>query len=224
VEATRSRDGTFVLEGDIDLANAMSLLDLPVDPDATRVVLDLGAVPFIDSTGLAAIVLLAERVGGELVLTRPTPHVRSVLEMMSLHDVQGIVVEPEPGPRATPHHTFPHDASAPARARRLVEDIAAGSPAGAVDVARLLVSELVTNAVRHTLPGDEDDIGVSVWRRGATLYVEVRDSGRERRAGSEPFPRAGSGVAFLEALASDWGVRVDPSGRTVWFELTNADT
>jgi anti-sigma regulatory factor (Ser/Thr protein kinase) len=87
-----------------------------------------------------------------------------------------------------------------------------------VDVAELLVSEVVTNSIRHALAGGR----VSVARQGKGVRVEVADSG-----GGTPVPRqaephepTGRGLAIVGALADRWGV-VDPpgSGKTVWFEL-----
>jgi anti-sigma regulatory factor (Ser/Thr protein kinase) len=87
-----------------------------------------------------------------------------------------------------------------------------------VDVAELLVSEVVTNSIRHALAGGR----VSVARQGTGVRVEVADSG-----GGTPVPRqaephepTGRGLAIVGALADRWGV-VDPpgSGKTVWFEL-----
>jgi len=87
-----------------------------------------------------------------------------------------------------------------------------------VDVAELLVSEVVTNSIRHALAGGR----VSVARQGKGVRVEVADSG-----GGTPVPRqaephepTGRGLAIVGALADRWGI-VDPpgSGKTVWFEL-----
>jgi signal transduction histidine kinase len=88
-----------------------------------------------------------------------------------------------------------------------------------LDTARLLVSELVNNAVLHgqgriTLKADTDD-----WR----VRVDVIDEGtgfeREvRKAGFDEI--GGHGLQIVEAQASRWGVF---EGTThVWFELERA--
>ncbi|MEU8772575.1 ATP-binding protein [Streptomyces sp. NPDC048606] len=92
--------------------------------------------------------------------------------------------------------------------------------AEAADVAELLVTELVTNALVHTDHGAE----VSASVRAARLRVEVRDFNPQR---VRPFvPSAddgthGRGLLLVEALADAWGV--DPlalgRGKVVWFEL-----
>jgi anti-sigma regulatory factor (Ser/Thr protein kinase) len=87
-----------------------------------------------------------------------------------------------------------------------------------IDVAELLVSEVVTNSIRHALAGG----WVSVSRSAQRVRVEVTDTGggtpTPRQA--EPHEPTGRGLAIVEALADAWGV-VEPEGRgkTVWFEL-----
>ncbi|MFD3696385.1 ATP-binding protein [Streptomyces sp. NPDC058646] len=88
------------------------------------------------------------------------------------------------------------------------------------DVAELLITELVTNALVHTDRGAE----VSATLAAARLRVEVRDyaAGRPR-----PYvPTAddgthGRGLMLVETLADTWGVDAlaPGSGKVVWFEL-----
>ncbi|MFC8370431.1 MULTISPECIES: ATP-binding protein [unclassified Streptomyces] len=86
------------------------------------------------------------------------------------------------------------------------------------EVAELLTSELVTNALVHT--GCEAVLTVTVRPRG--LRVEVRDF-----VDREPRPRApsvddgthGRGLVLVESLADGWGVRKHRVGKSVWFEL-----
>jgi anti-sigma regulatory factor (Ser/Thr protein kinase) len=88
--------------------------------------------------------------------------------------------------------------------------------------AQLLVSELVSNSVRHAGLGRDDRIRVTADWSGDRLMVHVRDGGRPRRAapvsGSiRPAPGAesGWGLYFVDRLASRWGTTA--SG--YWFEL-----
>lgn len=89
---------------------------------------------------------------------------------------------------------------------------------GAADVAELLTSELVTNALVHT--DDDAVVTASVGPRG--LRVEVRDF-----TGNRPEPRApdsddsthGRGLVLVQSLADAWGVRAHGVGKAVWFEL-----
>lgn len=75
---------------------------------------------------------------------------------------------------------LPADARSVAIARRHVVDVARawGVPADVVEVAELLCSEIVTNAVVHPNCGAEAVLDVSVLRDGPRLIVECRDAGK----------------------------------------------
>jgi len=113
------------------------------------------------------------------------------------------------------------EASVP-QARAFVDGILGpGHPRG--DVARLLVSELVTNAVQHTQsrrPGGT--VTVVVIDLAGGLRVEVIDEGSAR---SVPVVRDdlcgtdGRGLFLVESLADEWGYQRDTGGTTVWFRL-----
>ncbi|WP_407698175.1 ATP-binding protein [Streptomyces jumonjinensis] len=89
------------------------------------------------------------------------------------------------------------------------------------DVAQLLASELVTNALVHTGHGAV----VTATVASATLRVEVRDfmaglplpdPAHRRR---DPLDVNGRGLALVQSLADSWGVRTQSAGKVVWFEL-----
>jgi len=86
---------------------------------------------------------------------------------------------------------------------------------------RLLVSELVTNAVRHVSRERAGGIRLDVARTDAHVRVEVVDRGD----GFLPTPRAdvedrasGWGLNIVAKVASRWGVEND-GGARVWFEI-----
>jgi len=86
---------------------------------------------------------------------------------------------------------------------------------------RLLVSELVTNSVRHSHAGVEDPVGLRVAVFADRLRVEVSDHGTgfQRRV---PAPERGSGSGWglylVDQLADRWGVDRDEAVH-VWFEI-----
>jgi anti-sigma regulatory factor (Ser/Thr protein kinase) len=91
------------------------------------------------------------------------------------------------------------------------------------EVARLLVSEVTTNALRHTASGAaEGGFRVSYELRDDRLRVEVDDAGArtapQRRARDLEAP-GGRGLELVDALASRWGTLGGLDGRVVWFEL-----
>ncbi|MEV7281378.1 ATP-binding protein [Streptomyces sp. NPDC093111] len=92
-----------------------------------------------------------------------------------------------------------------------------GAP-GAGDVAELLTSELVTNALIHT----DNGAVVTATVAPEQLRVEVRDfvSGLHRsRAPRAEEGTHGRGLVLVQALADSWGVENHGVGKVVWFEL-----
>ena len=94
IEPTPADEGVYAISGDIDLTNAMDLLALPVPADTSRLVLDLSRVRFVDSYGVTAFIVLATRLGGELVLAHANETVAQTFRMLALADLPGIVIEP----------------------------------------------------------------------------------------------------------------------------------
>lgn len=117
---------------------------------------------------------------------------------------------------------LPDNLEAPALARRWLMDEIAGAPAELVDTAALLVSELVTNAVRYGRPA----LTARMRTADGAIEVVVTDSGEEIPAapdGKRPDPRqpGGRGLFLVAELASDWGIRAlrPGPGKAVWFRL-----
>jgi anti-sigma regulatory factor (Ser/Thr protein kinase) len=113
---------------------------------------------------------------------------------------------------------IPRDPRAPAVARHMVDDLYGAVAPVVADQARLLLSEVVTNAVRH---GDGEVVRVLLDADpGGALRCEVTDEGH----GFVPVARAGPateaggwGLHLVETVSRNWGVR---EGSThVWFEL-----
>jgi anti-sigma regulatory factor (Ser/Thr protein kinase) len=84
---------------------------------------------------------------------------------------------------------------------------------------RLLVSELVTNSVRHVV-GSTKPVVLAVQIGAHAIRVEVHDGGAGFEPG-KPQPRGadgGFGLFLVERMASRWGVE-SRDGTRVWFEL-----
>ncbi|MGW2555064.1 ATP-binding protein [Streptomyces sp. NPDC001635] len=134
-----------------------------------------------------------------------------------------------PDVNTPPRHTtavLPRQAHSAARARRIVE--AAAPDAGPLtDTAALLVSELVSNAVRHAR-GDSVQVTITYtveeFLTCAVFDAEPRMTGGHRTTdgGSEEM-ETGRGLDLLDVLAHDWGATVvGDRGKWVWFSLTGA--
>jgi len=87
------------------------------------------------------------------------------------------------------------------------------------ETAVLLVSELVTNAVRHARGGDE--VTLVLQTAGTWLRIEVTDADPEWPQPRTPagFDGSGFGLVLVDALAGKWGVRETATGKAVWAEL-----
>lgn len=119
---------------------------------------------------------------------------------------------------------FPHAPSSVGVARRaLGADLRAhGTPEGVIADAILVLSELLSNAIRHGRPLPGGQVEVSWTLRGGTLEIAVTDSGGPTRPEpSLPPPSAvgGRGLSIVERLSRRWGVRVAGEGVTVWAQL-----
>lgn len=80
----------------------------------------------------------------------------------------------------------------------------------------LLVSELVSNSVRH---GSSNGIDIKVTARHGRIRVEVTDEGPGFSAAD---PRGdGLGLAIVEKLADRWGMKDGRQNFTVWAELSS---
>jgi anti-sigma regulatory factor (Ser/Thr protein kinase) len=87
------------------------------------------------------------------------------------------------------------------------------------EIAVLLTSEIVSNAVRHA--ADELGINVLVGLTDDVLRIEVHDGGPGEPRMQRPPDGAvsGRGLLLVDALARRWGADRNVTGKVVWFEL-----
>ena len=107
--------------------------------------------------------------------------------------------------------------AAPGTARRSLDRFAETIPPDRLDELRLIVSELVTNSVRHS--GDGDWIRMRVERLPRCIRVEVSDDGVGFGSENGQGFARGRGLAIVDHFAARWGLEGGPQN-TVWAEFS----
>jgi anti-sigma regulatory factor (Ser/Thr protein kinase) len=95
-------------------------------------------------------------------------------------------------------------------------------PPSVQDDLLLLVTELVTNAVRHGGAANDRPLRVDLRRQADRIRVEVVDPGTDFEAPEAPRSgdwSGGWGLFLVDRIAECWGVHRAPAGTCVWFEL-----
>jgi PAS domain-containing protein len=152
---------------------------------------------------------LCDTVLGTLLTLRPTDDVALLIARTRALDAGRVAtwdVNPEP--------------SAVAEARKnVLRRLDDWGLAGAAFVTELVVSELVTNAIRHAEPPIQLRL---IHDRG--LICEVSDASNTaphmRRA--RTYDEGGRGLLLVAQLTQHWGTRPTPTGKTIWAEQTLA--
>jgi anti-sigma regulatory factor (Ser/Thr protein kinase) len=119
---------------------------------------------------------------------------------------------------------FDRGPTAAAAARHALVALEERVDPGVLEDIRLLVSELVTNAVRHAQTPNGGEVALEVAIDPPRLRVEVADPG----TGFDPRPRddemtrpGGWGLFLVDRVADRWGVVRDRMN-CVWFEIDGA--
>ncbi len=118
---------------------------------------------------------------------------------------------------------IPGGADAPGRARGLTSHHLAGVDRGMASDAELIVSELVTNSVRHAGAGSDRMVTVGLALLDRYLRITVTDPGSHlepRLLAATADGLGGHGLRLVEQLSAAWGVGRDAVGATqVWCDL-----
>ena len=107
--------------------------------------------------------------------------------------------------------------------KALVDDLEGRDVSGTVvDEAEIVVSELVSNAIRHARPLADGTLRVHWKVKGGVVEVEVTDGGGDSTPRPAPrtiWAQSGRGLRIVRSLAHEWGVTEDRNGSTVWASL-----
>jgi anti-sigma regulatory factor (Ser/Thr protein kinase) len=119
------------------------------------------------------------------------------------------------------HATFPPVPETVAHARTAIDRaLGPALPAPVANDLRLIVSELVTNVVRHAALDQDQELELRGELADGCVRVEVSDPGKGFEPAVTPAPdrASGWGLFLLDQLAHRWGaVRNEPN--VVWFEI-----
>lgn len=125
-----------------------------------------------------------------------------------------------PGARRDLGCSFSVRPQAAAEARRALVGLAL--PAPTRETLALVVSELVSNAVRHAGLFAGDAIRLRITNGDGRVRVEVHDRGhgfKAPTADADPLTPGGQGLVIVAAVSEAWGVGYDDDGCTVWAEV-----
>jgi anti-sigma regulatory factor (Ser/Thr protein kinase) len=113
----------------------------------------------------------------------------------------------------------PEPHSVPRARERVIELAEPFVAASRIADLRLVISEVITNAVRH---GGAGEMVVAVTPKPGYLCVQVTDTGdgfAPRPRAFEPDDDGGFGLFLVERLTRRWGLTREDSNTRVWFEF-----
>ena len=207
--------------GEPEAAGLVTATARLLEGDSRGVVLDLTEVPMVTDSGRCRLSGLLDLPSGfpraPLVLCPPhaLPDAPSVMTAGNRASALAQVEARCHRPRTTLE--VPHDPTGPAAARAAVCDSEHLQLQGLSDDVALVVSEMVTNAVRHAAPPvhvevetTDDEVLVAVCDGSPVLPVR-------READEEA--EGGRGMLLVDLLTADHGVRPQPPGKTVWARI-----
>ena len=224
-----SQDGMFLLlvSGPVrnaDAAGLVSAVQRAMQEPSRGVVVDLVGTTGFAGGALVALNGLAKHVPAwsqpSLAIAASDPKIVSGLTSFAVYDNRQAAVR-HLGDRSgctRERVELRHGLEGPAQARAVVAEWSARLGFEDVrDDVTLVVSEMVTNAVRHASP----PVALELQEEDGLVHIAVRDGSPDA-----PAPRAapsdaegGRGLLLVDLLCEDHGVRPDPPGKTVWATL-----
>jgi anti-sigma regulatory factor (Ser/Thr protein kinase) len=117
---------------------------------------------------------------------------------------------------------LPHEVTAVAAARRALAGYLKRHRVAenARNDAQLVLSEVLSNAIRYAPPLAAGEVRVAWWVDKTGIHLEVTDGRGEtepkRITDAHPESIGGRGLAIVDVLSSDWGVRTAEDSRTVY--------
>jgi anti-anti-sigma factor len=236
VETARAGDATLIkLAGELDRAAAEELVDAVERASRNaeeQLIIDLGEVTFIDSAGLQALIGIDHRARQRPAGIRtisPPEHIRAVFRLSGVEPLANSTERPSEESSDFQYSErvaleLAISDQAPRQARAEVREATAGRVSQSdLEVAVLITSELVTNAVVHPMHRDGASIGLWIGADEGRVRVEVTDSGHgfdPRKPTQRGNAEGGRGLVVVDRGATRWGTR-ESDRFSVWFELAS---
>jgi len=220
---SRTSGDTVVVSvaGEVDYTGIASLADALAEGQsaAAIVVLDLRGVAFIDSVGIGVMLEAHGRAQSQGTQFRVVPG-PVVLRVIAAAGLDGRLAMEHP--LTALDVRYPAAPSTVPAARKAFAEAFAGLSDDVLENGKLVLSELVTNAVRHGADPERGWVHIVIHHVPTSMRIEVTDSGESE---SEPVLRVGDeertsgwGLFLVARLADRWGVESDHT-TTVWCEL-----
>jgi transcriptional regulator with XRE-family HTH domain/anti-sigma regulatory factor (Ser/Thr protein kinase) len=159
--------------------------------------------------------LIQEGVASRSITPQQAEELGVVLDRLEQERQAAPTVEWAPGAL---RKAFPASVRIPRAARDAVSLVAGDIPREALETARLLTSELVTNSVVHG-PAAPAIVGVFIDVARERIRVEVSDGADAPPRLRPAADRGGYGLTLVDALATQWGTAREGHGNVTWFEL-----
>jgi anti-sigma regulatory factor (Ser/Thr protein kinase) len=117
-------------------------------------------------------------------------------------------------------YELPSRPSSARLARRLARGAMGGCAEPMVETAELLITELISNAVRHA--GSPPVMRIDV--DSGTVRIAVSDDSSQAPGvrHTDPDDEGGRGLLLVESLATSWGWSRTTDGKSIWFTLNGA--
>lgn len=220
-------DGVEVLSvrgpmGDGEAGSLVSAVERALAARPRAVVLDLAQVSSLTDGALAALCSLPRLPTGcpkaALVVCPPAQAPDLPGPVLAADRASALARLDDDPPRVVERILIEHALSGPAKARAAVSRCCDRLGLETVqDDMQLVVSEMVTNAIRHAMP----PICLEIEAGAEDVVVSVSDGSPARPAARPATDDAegGRGMMLVDLLAADHGVRPDPPGKAVWARL-----
>lgn len=148
-----------------------------------------------------------------------TEQAASLTSVVDRVEQERVLMNTEGWAPAELRRTLPATSDSPRTAREALAFVAQDIPEPALERGLLLISELVSNSVRHGPQGVNATVEIVVSVERTRLRVEVADRSETPARPKTPSDEGGYGLALVTAMATRWGAELRKGTNVTWFEI-----